>query len=79
LKKVTVSKKGQIVIPSKIRHKLGIDEGSKIDITEKEGKLILIPHLKNPILKLRGKYKGRKLTEKLLKERRVDDKKNFLT
>lgn len=76
LAKITVSKKGQIVIPSKIRHKLGIEEGSKIEITEKGGRLILIPQLKNPIMKLRGKYQGEKLTDELLRERRLDEKRS---
>lgn len=37
----TVSSKGQIVIPSKVRKKLGIKDGNVFTITEKKGLIVL--------------------------------------
>jgi AbrB family looped-hinge helix DNA binding protein len=38
---IKVSSKGQIVIPESVREKLGIKEGSKLILIEKEKKLVL--------------------------------------
>ena len=37
----TVSSKGQIVIPNKVRRKLGIKNGNVFTITEKKGLIVL--------------------------------------
>jgi AbrB family looped-hinge helix DNA binding protein len=37
----TVSSKGQIVIPNKVRKKLGIKDGNVFAITEKKGLIVL--------------------------------------
>jgi AbrB family looped-hinge helix DNA binding protein len=42
---VTVSDKGQVVIPAAIRHRLGIEPGTKLDF-ELEGDSIRIRHLR---------------------------------
>ncbi|HKZ49558.1 MAG TPA: AbrB/MazE/SpoVT family DNA-binding domain-containing protein [Candidatus Nanoarchaeia archaeon] len=41
IRTVTVSSKGQIVIPEEIRKELAIKEGSKLVLIEKEGKMML--------------------------------------
>jgi antitoxin PrlF len=38
---VTVSNKGQVVIPAEIRRLLGIEPGSQIDVTVNDGKVEL--------------------------------------
>lgn len=71
--KVTVSAKGQIVIPAKLRHKYNIQQGTKLEASEKQGKIELEPLPSFPIIALRGKYKGKtSLTQTLLEERRLD-------
>jgi len=40
---ISISKGQQITIPSNIREKLGLDIGSKIEITEEHQKIILEP------------------------------------
>ncbi len=40
---MTITKKGQVSIPSEIRKKLGLKQGDKIEFTVKDGKLIGIP------------------------------------
>ena len=56
-----ISVKGQIVIPSKIRRKFGIKEGTRVqvDIDEAAHRIILTPVTREYIQNLRGKYKGR--------------------
>jgi AbrB family looped-hinge helix DNA binding protein len=36
-----VTRKGQITIPVKLRRKFGIEEASKVEVTEEEGKLVI--------------------------------------
>jgi antitoxin PrlF len=37
----TVSEKGQITVPKRLRERLGIRAGDQLDLTEEDGKLIL--------------------------------------
>jgi AbrB family looped-hinge helix DNA binding protein len=43
MEKATVTVKGQIIIPAKIRRKLGIKKGTRVTFTEKDGEIILRP------------------------------------
>ncbi len=73
--KVTVSQKGQIVIPVKLRKKLGIERGAKLDVRERAGHIEMQILPKHPILLLKGKLKGKtSLAGELLKERAKDRK-----
>ncbi len=38
---ITVSKKGQVVLPKKTREEMAIEQGSKLLLVEKSGKIIL--------------------------------------
>lgn len=49
-----VTTKGQVVIPNKIRKKLGITNGTKIAFIESGGKIIIQPLDKNYFLNLSG-------------------------
>lgn len=71
---VTTSK-GQVVIPAKIRRKLGIKEGTyiKIDLDETNKRIILTPVTREYVDSLRGKYKGKGLM-KALKAEKVQEK-----
>jgi AbrB family looped-hinge helix DNA binding protein len=55
--------KGQIVIPSKIRRRFGIKEGTRlqVDVDEAAHRIILTPVTREYIQRLRGKYKGKAL------------------
>ena len=63
--------KGQIVIPSSVRRKLGIKEGTRIHIEVDEGaqQIILTPITREYIHSLRGKYKGKGLLKALVAEK----------
>lgn len=68
----TTTAKGQIVIPSSIRRKFNIKEGTRIqiEIDEKANEIILKPITRQFIHSLRGKYKNSGLMDELLAEKR---------
>ena len=68
-----VTIKGQIVIPAKIRRKLGIKQGTKICFMEKGDEIVLKPLTKDYFEKMAGILKTNgKLTRSLLEERTRD-------
>jgi AbrB family looped-hinge helix DNA binding protein len=68
---VTVTAKGQIVIPSSIRRKLDIKEGTRIQIEVKDesNQIILTPITRGYIHSLRGKFAGKGLLKTLRAEK----------
>ena len=72
----TATKKGQIVIPSKIRRQFEIKEGTRIqiDIDEKDHSIILKPITREYINSLRGKFKGKGLMKELKEEKKRERK-----
>lgn len=64
--------KGQIVIPSKVRRRLGLKQGTRVqvDLDEQAHKIILTPITREYIQSLRGKYKGRGLLKALSAEKK---------
>ncbi len=64
--------KGQIVIPSKIRRKAAIKEGTRIqvEVDEQGHRIILTPVTRDYIQNLRGKYKGKSLLTALAAEKK---------
>ena len=69
----TVTTKGQVVIPSKIRRKLNIKKGTKLYIEERGDELVLRPVTPEYFKKIAGilPTEGR-LSKALLKERSRD-------
>jgi AbrB family looped-hinge helix DNA binding protein len=68
----TATSKGQIVIPSSLRRKLGIKEGTRIQIEfdEEAGEIILKPITREFVHSLRGKFKGKGLLKALMSEKK---------
>lgn len=64
--------KGQIVIPSKVRRKLGMKEGTRVqvDVDETTHRIILTPITREYVEGLRGKYKGKGLLKALAAEKK---------
>jgi AbrB family looped-hinge helix DNA binding protein len=68
-----VTSKGQLVIPAKIRRKLGIKPGTKICFVEREHEVLFQPVTKEHIRNLAGMLKGTSsATGELLKQRKLD-------
>ena len=68
---VTVSAKGQIVIPAKIRESYRLKPHTKLDILDTGHSIVLKPVAKgDPFLASYGLLKGRITTEEFLKFRR---------
>ncbi len=63
--------KGQIVIPSSVRRKLGIKQGTRIELEVDEAgqRIILTPITREYVHSLRGKYKGKGLLKALMAEK----------
>jgi AbrB family looped-hinge helix DNA binding protein len=63
--------KGQIVIPSSVRRKFGIKQGTRIEIEidEDNRHIILTPITREYVHSLRGKYKGKGLLKALMAEK----------
>ncbi|MRR11561.1 AbrB/MazE/SpoVT family DNA-binding domain-containing protein [bacterium] len=55
---VTVSSKGQIVLPVELRRKYGLDAGSRLSVVDLAGALYLVPVSKDPLTELAGMLKG---------------------
>ncbi len=67
-----VSSKGQIVIPSKLRKRYGLREGTRVVFQEEGGRLTLAPSNWDELLALAGSLSGLGLEEDLDRERRAE-------
>ncbi len=74
--RITISEKGQIVIPAELRKRYGLKKGDRLVIEDGNGCIVLRPLSKHPFAGLMGKYKSfpheEKLTTALLKERAAE-------
>ncbi len=69
----TVTTKGQLVIPSRLRRKYGIRKGTQVAVLEENNRIILQPITKEFVRSLRGSLKGKSsLLDSLLKDRKRD-------
>ncbi len=70
----TATSKGQIVIPSSMRKKLGIREGTRIQIEldEDAKEIILTPITRDYVHSLRGRFKGKGLLKALMAEKKKE-------
>ena len=70
----TVTTKGQLVIPSKLRRKYAITKGTQVAFLEQENRLVLQPLTPEFIRSLRGSLKGDPSALKALLEDRKRDR-----
>jgi len=70
-----VTVKGQVVIPAALRRKLRIEPGTRLLVSEEEGKIILEPLFDDPIREGRGMLPTRgKVLKRLLDDRAEEAK-----
>lgn len=65
--KATVTKKGQVTIPKKIRDKLGLKEGKKVSFELKGKEAVLLPEVEHPLEELRDLRKEVRFSEEEIK------------
>jgi len=70
--KSTITRKGQVVIPSPLRKKYGLDGGTEVEWIDTGQVIKVIPIPKDLLKALRGSAKGENLTKHLLAERKED-------
>ena len=70
----TVTTKGQLVIPAKLRRKYAIRKGTQVAFLEEENRLVLQPLTPEFIRSLRGSLKGEPSATKILQEERKRDR-----
>jgi AbrB family looped-hinge helix DNA binding protein len=71
----TVTSKGQLVIPSKLRRKYSIKEGTQVAFLEEENRLVLQPLTAEFIRSLRGSLRGEpSLLKSFLEDRKRERK-----
>ena len=68
----TVTKRGQTVVPAAIRRRYHIDGGVRLVWLDDGDTIRVVPVPADPLAALRGRGRGRGLTEKLLDERGTD-------
>ncbi len=67
-----VTKRGQTVIPAAIRKRYQIVNGAHLVWLDDGESIKVVPVTVDPLRSLRGRGRGKKLTERLLEERRKD-------
>ena len=68
-----VTVKGQIVIPSKMRKRLGIKKGTKVSLTARGTEIVVRPLTRDYFERMAGALKsGGRLTRRLLESRAED-------
>lgn len=72
----TLSLKGQIVIPKRIRERLKLQPGSKVLFEDQNGSICLVPLPEDPVEALHGRLAGKSGTSILKEERRRERKKD---
>lgn len=68
----SVTKRGQTVVPAAIRRRYHIDGGSRLVWLDDGETIRVVPVPADPLEALRGRGRGRGLTERLLNERGAD-------
>jgi AbrB family looped-hinge helix DNA binding protein len=73
IKEITLSSKGQIVIPADLREALGLEPGDRLLIRQ-DGQTLRLERRQDVLEALEGKYAtpGRSLAEELHAERRAE-------
>ena len=68
--KTTVSTRGQVSIPAKLRKKFLIEPETQVEWIEEGNAIRIIPLPKDPVRAFRGAGRGRYTSEKLLRDRK---------
>ena len=67
-----ISEKGWVVIPQELRQKYGLVKGTTVRFVDYGGVMAIVPIVGDPAKTGFGMLKGRRLTKRLLEERKKD-------
>jgi AbrB family looped-hinge helix DNA binding protein len=68
---VRASTKGQIVIPARLRRKYRIEKGTRVNVIDGDGEIILRPVFQDAVDEAKGIFRGGQSSlQELLRERR---------
>ncbi len=70
--KSTVSSRGQVSIPARLRRKYGIEPEAQVEWIEEGSALKLLPLPANPVKAFRGAGRGRYTSKRLVQDRRKE-------
>ena len=70
MEETTMSSKGQVVIPVRMRRALGLDKSTRFQVEQRDGCIVLRPVRDDDWRSLRGSSRGESLTRWLERERR---------
>ena len=72
----TATIKGQVVIPAALRKKLKITKGTRLSVSEQDGKIIMEPLPEDPFVKGRGMFTSQgRILKCLLNDREFESAK----
>lgn len=74
MEKAIVTVKGQVVIPSKLRRKFGIKQGTQVTFFERDGEIIIKPITDEYIEKMAGVMGTKGKLLKALKEEKTSER-----
>lgn len=68
----TVTSKGQVVIPKRLREKYGIRPATLIRWVEIDKGILMVPESEDPIVTVRGMFKGSGMLKAYLNEKKLE-------
>lgn len=71
---MSISEKGQVVIPKELRDKYGITTDGEVMVTEVEGHIAVLPAPKDPIKALRGSVKFAQPVSDIIRDLRNEER-----
>ena len=74
MERASVTTKGQVVIPSRLRRKFGIKKGTQVLVYEKDGDIIVKPITDEYIESMAGITKTKGMLLKALKEEKAKER-----
>ncbi len=79
---ITLTSKGQVTLPKKVRKSLGVSKGDKLVLIEKEGEWVIKPKVKDPwknLMKIRDEIEkeGKLLKDEDIKRMIRESKKEW--
>ncbi len=82
MEEIKLTSKGQVTLPKKVRKSLGVAQGDKLVLIERDGEWVIKPKIKNPMKRLMEireeiKKEGRLFTEEDIRKMIKESKKEW--